>query len=1474
MAGIDYSWITPELANNPSAAVDVAKSADPHTTGQVVSHSLNGVIAKDVVADHAANNDSVSFWNKAGVNVFAGLNFLAKPLQEVQRDYRFIHSVTRKHGLVAGFLASIGTVAGGVAGTFLGPEGTVIGAELGSTLSRKVLGNIYKDSYADSENPDYKVSAGRDFTNAFAGITDALGADGIAKALRNTNKGIGKFVSGISDATFDIAADPLNVVAKFNMALKSGKYLTLPDKAVENQLKYPLMNRINGIQNFLESRSLRVTTPAALDALKEGTGVVSSSANYNRALDTMAGFIKNSNTMTEAAGKIAQEFPELGTQVPFQMVSRATTADEIHNFLRDTVYFGELQGTLAGGAVMPSRTLLRAKGLTPAQKFLRGDDLNPNELKWYNKGYKTFSGYMPFSIDPVTRALSTESFRWNSPDATSVIYRIARFGMGHDAAADFAGQYAQAVATQDVGLAKAIKSQVTFDSFKAMGLPDDNVLVINAKRELDNLDKHTVGNQVYGGSPTGDAIGQYTTLDGTASVAGLDETQYAREFSIPNFVAAKNALREAGRVSKYLGKLDEFTADVYTNKIFKPLALATLGFGLRVSASELIPAVARYGILNVFKAKLSSSAAKHGYNLSSGEGKHVAAAALTALGAAKGITPDAITMGFPAFRSELAKGLAKVAPEDQLQYAIDLMLANKGHITSEGVRAGAESASTRYDMENAAHSWFQQEKRKLQYRDTGEFTTYTADSPHFMPMYITQLKKLTTSQRGKNIASDAYASFVSEGLTKATLEKEIGNTGHEAYQKIRQELIDKEYARIMATKRGEYEPYAIDASLGERWTRQDPKQFAADRVDSVLGSIIGKDGTVHTDIAKAIGDGAGPDLEYLRGLSNQELPAVVAGNQIEAIIPGGGNVQKAISSFVNLGFKKLIDPVINGISREPLYLIHFSNEMESLKYMVNAGELDYQAAVRTAQYRATHAMLPQIHNTALRTQFSQLARNFMPFYFAQEQAIKRAYKVAKETSVGSAALSRSVRLYQMVEQGMSNPAFVNTDANGNSYAYLPMVGEFGKMFQQAAQAFGVNMIAGLPIAAQGSMTSMKTVVPGLELPGLSPIVAIPANVVADIFPQVAAPIEGGLGLSANRGVWESLVPSKPLYNVWNALGPDQQNAAMINATFGAMASAYYHNPEDFQPNMTVQQKEAVIDRIRNNAKSILIIKAITGMLSPLAPRVEQTDVGLRDEFVKMVKSTGDYGLAMQTFLKEHGDRAVSYTVAHTTPAVRGASFPYTQKAIDWIDKELGKGGLLSNPDTAVGAMFLVPQDPGAGNTLAIHHQLIRDHLRENRTPQEFLDQFFIIQGNNYIAPYLEQHTQNVNTFRSMQNSFLLQQENQNWSAFMSQLKNTMPTWYDNYSSGGGRNSAALAVQQLQSIFSTPGYKPKTEQEKLVMGLMQDYQAHNATIEQYKNFGITGQLVDMENQNWSTYLENLKASDQRLQSVINSVFSKV
>mgnify|MGYP003346117077 CR=1 FL=1 len=144
----------------------------------------------------------------------------------------------------------------------------------------------------------------------------------------------------------------------------------------------------------------------------------------------------------------------------------------------------------------------------------------------------------------------------------------------------------------------------------------------------------------------------------------------------------------------------------------------------------------------------------------------------------------------------------------------------------------------------------------------------------------------------------------------------------------------------------------------------------------------------------------------------------------------------------------------------------------------------------------------QIHNTALRNQFAQLARNYLPFYFAQEQALKRAFNTLKDTSVASPLFSRGLRFYQLSEHAINNPGFVQKDDNGNSYFYFPGLGGFGQALQNTIASYNMPMVSGLPITIRGSMTSLKSVLPELTTPGVAPFVAVSGNILSDFFPSL------------------------------------------------------------------------------------------------------------------------------------------------------------------------------------------------------------------------------------------------------------------------------------------------------------------------------------------------------------------------------------
>lgn len=1486
MADNTGNWVTPDLARNPSLAFDVHNSPNPQLVAPIVSHVGKTVATSDAITQHAISNGTEGFWSKVGHGAVTGLEWLGKPLQEVQKDYKFVHSVYTDHGFLPGFIATLGVVAGGALGSLAGPEGTVLGADVAASITRQVMGKFYKDSYAKSEDANYKVSAGRDFSNVLSLAVDGIGLQAASKALKNTDTGWGKLISGGADLGADITVDPVMVVGKFGQLMRGGKYLKL-GAAAEVQLRYPIMKAIPGVKDFLMSRTGVALTSEQMDAVYKGTGLFNGTArNYRMALNDIADTVKNAKpTETTsasqiAAGAISAKYPQLGT-VAAARLAKLSTPESVHQFLKESLFFGEAEGTIAGQGMLPSRTLLKAKlGDSQVVDYLRNDGSLPGKI------YKTFSGYMPYSVDPKTLELSTTKFRWDANDAATVIYRVARFGMGDSAAKEWAGKYAEAVAAGDQGLARGIKNQAVFETLKAAGMPNDPAIVSKAWEEINKLDESLVGSQIYGVNTEANTLGEYVTND-KRKIGAIFGHQTTDTFNIPDFLKIQQAMRESGQITKVLGKADDFIAKNYTDKIFKPLALATAGFGLRVAAAELIPTFARYGVMNTFKAKIAASVAKSGYSLVKGEDEHIIAAALTSLGAGEGIAADVLEKGFPAFKEAKRRGLnfaAKMLPSEQIDVAAKLMMANDAHILAESVSTGhGYDVNNAYQASQAAHYYYQIQKDSPLYRDLPEYTTYSPSDTHFVPRYTTSLNKAAKDTAQRNITKDILA--VGRGMGRSI--EESGRTlwpalagedfyATKEYQEFRNTLINREYTRMLDTVKGTYKGYKDELNSITRWkdsvSSGDLRTFAGDRVDATLALLMGKDGTFHSEFAKNIVDGLQTDLNKVVEIKNanpKSLPRSVAGPVLQSYVEGSTAFQRVI----NIGFKKLIDPIVNNLSREPLYMLHVSDAYARLAPRIGAGFTEDQA-LRIAQTQAVYSMLPQIHNVALRSQFAQIARNFLPFYFAQEQALKRAFNTLKDTSIVSPAFSKGFRFYQLAEHALSDPGFVQSDDNGNKYLYLPLVGAFGEGLQSTLSYFGANIQAGLPVTAKGSLISLKSVLPELQMPGVSPFAAVAGNIITNMFPATKPIIDKGIGsISVDRGIIDTIIPAawaKTLVSATTSFLPGggiDLNNQMGNAIASALTSAYYHGQVP-GPDSNAMERQAFVDRIKNNARSILLVKTFLNLSSPLAPSVSQEDAGFRDEFWKLVKKKGNYADALQTFLGEHGNSAISYTVAKTYSNVPGAKVPYIQSTVDFIKEH---NNLFTSDGTSSGAFFLVPQDNVKSDSQrTIYNELMAMHFRSNRTPEQLLKQFYIAQGDQAMSAQITEHRQ---VMKDAVTPFQREQERTRWSGITTQMRNFFPIWYEDYTKGGAATNAQVAYNQIVNILSGPN-RPKGTQIDLVDNLVKQYQQHEAQASQYKALNLQGFLAQQNKDNWNEYLTNLAVDEPRLATVINGVFMKL
>lgn len=1410
----------PDLLSSPQLALAAASDSDPAGTAQTLAQTSRMVATSRGLQENAAEHGDGfvhELFGGIGHSIHSvlhvageGLHQLGRPLRDVQHDYRYLRDVYAHHGFFAGAAETLGIVAAGTGGFLLGGSlGAAAAADAAASLEQRMF---FADSRARTRDPSAPgyvrgISPGRDLARLVG--------------LGDTDHGLGKVVSGVGDAAFDFTADPFIVGAKAQSLRKGVEGLT----GLRGYQRAAMAGRTTALTHFVDrfAPGLRIelTNPAGVDNARRAYG------GYRRALDDIAN-LDTGGVISKYGTDLQGLAPELG---------QARTADEVHNVFRQAAFDKEMNDRLSG-SVLPSRSLLRApfsatneylKNLAPGQsvadqqgiiRAVGSSVLHPTQVKANLEGavarkVRTFTGYMPYAIDRGTLDISRTTFNPRDTSGLQGMLRVMRFSMGEQAARRWVHEFATA---PDMSSKKAIYTEALTDMFKAGGLDDSHPLV----QQVHSL----VGGKVAG-SATGELYGYGRTLKaGVSEVThggGTDQLalweHQVGDFSYPDFFQFKNALRDTNAFSRTYGKVDDFAAHYYTNGFFKPLALVTLGFGLRVAASELIPATFRYGAAALLANRIAGTAAKQRYKLAEGEDGHVLAAS-----------------------AKLVGGIDKlVNSEADHDLATRIILRNEGHLVKGVASTGENSLALPSDATERvkAEQWYlKQRKARVSFQaDTNSFQALTRDADQYQDYWMAGLQRASQEKAAQNIARDLLE-FRRRGMSEPAALRQA--TKFEA-------------GRIRLA--GPDDPYARARESLARFGVQEPEEFAAARVDDVANQLTGDNGTFHEHLASMLADGKKPTRDILDEIDVQSRPGAVVGHDFVPYV--GGNL---INRVVQEGFQRVVDPVINHISREPIFFAAVKQNYKALEKAVEKGILTEDEALSRAMYRGSLDMLPQIHNTALRSQFSQLLRNYLPFYFAQEQALKRTgYLISQHP----AALEQ----YQLIEHGLSDPNFVHTDDQGGRHLMIPLASGIGGHFLNSAAALGLPLQGGLPLSVSGDMASLKTVLPEIQQPGVTPMASIALNKVAQFFPEYSPEVKGVVGERGfGRSIADQLIPNAPLRNLVKGLRADEADRSFSSAFATALAAASYHGdvpPPDASP----AEQQAFIDRIKNNTRSMFFMKAILSGLSPLSPTVSQEDAGLSDEFHKLVLEKGSYGAGVQAFLERHGDKGISYTVAKSE-STNGTQIPYTNAAIQFINAH---PGLLTSGDTQLAAAALVPQEEGPGDVQTIHDEMLRMHLRARRTPEQFRDALYVQQGNRqYFADYAK-HKEAVTALAN--DPVALAAENSAWTDYVEGMKLANPVWAADFYSPVDKQRAQKTLEQLNALFAS-GQAPAGTQTDLVRGLLEDYVGHNLALAAYGNDRSLAHQRQVERDAWDDYLDKRMAEEPRLASVISSVFKQL
>jgi len=1493
-----------------------------------------------------------------------------KPLQEVQKDYKFIHSLYADHGAAAGILGTLGVVAGGLIGSVFGPEGTVIGAGLGGAFDRNVLGRVipnYNSSLVKSNDPNYLVSFGRDLAH---GLSDVPGFG----TLTDTNHGFGQVVSGIADATFDFTADPLGKFGKMYSEVKKGNYIAEaknPDGSVMRdesglpiiKATLPIASRAPMIDNLLKSMAPQVQSSdqllaaysnplnwqfrGAVKNIAEETNPVSIQYRFPQAALTtpLANALAKATTEKQVLDVFGQsmysrEFAQAITPTGaltlpvmtlgkmfsnswgaerIRMSAQASTINDEKNFLlpkKSTVMepqmepvkdaqgapvlnpdgTPQMQQTVNDFGIPTMKATLDANGeviqrINAPVWASRPSQIPANFMNALAAKVRTFSGQRALSINQDLLKQSSEKIDFSDPQAGKTVYDLMYYAMPANVAREYAAKVMTAGSDNE---RRALLRAAQVEVLKAAGLPAESVLL---NKILSQVHRATFGDEVTNGVYgflDGKALGNMEDANGSAVNAALDPSQRYLG-SMMDLKSLHQAMRATKAYGVLYNKGDDFLTH-YTNRIFAPLTLLSTGFAFRVGGAEALHQIIREGLGDYLSNVVATTASKYRYQkYSAAEQEKVTTAVAQALtpedlavadkpGAM--VSSNAITKDL-ADREKGYKGLvqgalkasgSKASYNSAIQDVIDLkarvhpvgwvadkfasskvnpysvqqkiedMTRYHMSVGSEGLPAGIASdhgaSADSAALDNIDHltQAFGHSKKPGE-----ELAGLTQMDPHFQMYWAQNLSKLANSPFSKDIAAD----YLTIAKKNPLMDKSA----------IWNQVQAKHEARL-----SDVNTYPEYRGNMDGLSRATPASYAREQVAQMRGLVQGSDMTTHTQLLANVANGQKTFAESMKDIPNTQWPTMVLGRRPT---PGMDN---SLHRVEEVGYHTFVNPPMDFISRSQLFGHFFSKNMRDADTMKAMGLIGEDQAVRLAALRGTTEMLPTIHNPALRSQFAVLHRNLMPFYFAQEQAMKR---------VGRLVISnpQAFRDFQMINQGMNNPGFVHTDSSGKKYIVYPLAGEFGDAALRAFQAMGMQSFSGMPESVTGNTASLLTVLPEVKMPGTGVLANVAINQLANHFPLFTGLANVATGGYPSATLASALLPNSAIRDIWQGMSFDQRESQVYNSLFSSMASAYYSG--DLPPNyasLPAFKQQAIMDKIENNARSNLYIKGLLAFFLPLAPTVSNDHytkdmLSFRSEYINMLKPVAQGGLglkladALAKFTTEHGTNAMSYTIARSEQGLNGANMPLSDITLKWIGDNADIMDKYGN-----GAAYLTPQSTTGGNIGKIENQLMALGYRERRTPQAFMNAMYVSKGWSDISADYNDYRAAITAAKKTNNVYALSQISQAWKGFTANYGMQNPIWYDDYTSKSRVVNAYQAVADLTKI-QDAGKMPTDAQGTITNTLLNDYKSLKPALESQKLNGKPNSTYYNILDAWNGYLDSIIANNQSFSNVVNGVFRK-
>jgi len=632
--------------------------------------------------------------------------------------------------------------------------------------------------------------------------------------------------------------------------------------------------------------------------------------------------------------------------------------------------------------------------------------------------------------------------------------------------------------------------------------------------------------------------------------------------------------------------------------------------------------------------------------------------------------------------------------------------------------------------------------------------------------------------------------------------------------------------------------------------------------------------------------------------------------------------------------KKALGPIVNRLTRDPIYIIDFAAERKLLNSKVLAGDMTRDEADVIAQARASVNAMRYIHNPKNKLKFENMMRLWAPFYFAENQAWRRLGRLAW-TNPG-AAEQYTKAMYQ------TQQAIYNYDQNsGNIGIPVPGSSWLNKHF------------LGVPVSFELSPNSLRTVfpwsaeagqAPGIGslmdsfAPKMGPILSIPANLYlqknagmlpgADEFLSKYVVGQAGLGqpmalsffpnsivanivkmtvgyfaardqnelsqnvlgamsssyLSANMMVMTALLDAKQqeawnrhkndaLPSDWAAAGATQHEWALFQMENDI--EQQFKNPED---------RQAFLDSANFKTGEIFALKTAFGAVSPMSTMLGRANLQYSTEFRKYVDETGSILQGANKFLAKHPDLTAEtlFTTKATPDEALGVAWPTTPGTSKFMLEH--KADIMQYGAAMRFALEEGPQVAGkSGYDQMAHFLQTSWSLRAQKTPKGFLNSYLesVFNQMHYgvLQPWgkeLQKQGYSVNEVNNMllhNKTTWSSRKNDpsKWSLLEQFGKNVAPLAFNNYLTGQADINRSAALQQLREVTSMPDMLAKYPNFRDIKEIL--LPAADQLIAYQAEASKTSDTAWRDNLavQWNSELDKLAAAKPNLLPVIQQVF---